>query len=118
MSVTSLVFTYCRRSSADTGKTHSQQITELDEKLVDVYRKLQQADAEKKESGREIRFKEVLEDLKRNFGTDAVKGRVSDLCRPTSRKYDTAVAIVLGKDIDSVVVDTHATGVQCMEVRG
>ena len=63
-----------------------------------------------------MRFKELLEDLKRSFGSDAVKGRVSDLCKPSSRKYDTAVSITLGRNIDSIVVDTHATGVQCMNV--
>jgi structural maintenance of chromosome 1 len=94
----------------------SQQQTELDEKLQDVYRKLQQAEADRKESSKETRFKELLEDLKRSFGSDAVKGRISDLCKPSSRKYDTAVSITLGRNIDSIVVDTHATGVQCMNV--
>jgi structural maintenance of chromosome 1 len=45
-----------------------------------------------------------------------VLGRVSDLCKPVSRKYDAAVATVLGRNIDSIVVDTQATAQECMEV--
>ena len=60
-------------------------------------------------------MKALINDLKRVFPSGAVHGRVSELCKPTSRKYDTAVATVLGRNIDSVVVDTHSTGVECMQ---
>lgn len=46
-----------------------------------------------------------------------VRGRVVDLCKPTQRKYETAVATVLGRNIDAVVVDEEKTAIDCIEVR-
>jgi structural maintenance of chromosome 1 len=46
-----------------------------------------------------------------------VYGRVSELCKPTQRKYDVAVATVLGRNIDAVIVDTEQTAMQCIQVR-
>lgn len=45
-----------------------------------------------------------------------VRGRVIDLCKPTQRKYETAVSVVLGRNIDAVVVDEEKTAVDCIEV--
>lgn len=46
-----------------------------------------------------------------------VRGRVSDLCKPIQRKYETAVSVVLGRNIDAVVVDEEKTAIDCIEVR-
>ncbi len=46
-----------------------------------------------------------------------VRGRVVDLCKPTQRKYETAVATVLGRNIDAIVVDEEKTAIDCIEVR-
>lgn len=45
-----------------------------------------------------------------------VRGRVVDLCKPTQRKYETAVATVLGRNIDAIVVDEEKTAIDCIEV--
>lgn len=45
-----------------------------------------------------------------------VKGRIVDLCKPTLGKYEKAVMTVLGRNIDSVVVDNEKTAVACIEV--
>ena len=45
-----------------------------------------------------------------------VRGRVIDLCKPTQRKYETAVSVVLGRNIDAVVVDEEKTAIECIEV--
>lgn len=39
-----------------------------------------------------------------------------DLCKPTQRKYETAVSTVLGRNIDAVVVDEEKTAIDCIEV--
>lgn len=39
-----------------------------------------------------------------------------DLCKPTQRKYETAVSVVLGRNIDAVVVDEEKTAIDCIEV--
>lgn len=46
-----------------------------------------------------------------------VRGRVVDLCKPIQRKYETAVAVVLGRNIDAIVVDEEKTAIDCIEVR-
>lgn len=45
-----------------------------------------------------------------------VRGRVVDLCKPTQRKYELAVAVVLGRNMDAVVVDEEKTAIDCIEV--
>lgn len=92
----------------------SQLEAELNEKLGEVYNKLMQAGTDQRETEREIRLRETLSALQRIF--PGVKGRITDLCRPTQRKYETAVATVLGRNIDAVVVDEEKTAIDCIEV--
>ena len=33
------------------------------------------------------------------------------------RKYETAVSVILGRNIDAVVVDEEKTAIECIEVR-
>lgn len=44
-----------------------------------------------------------------------VRGRVVELCKPSQRKYDTAVSTILGRHIDSVVVDLEKTAIDCIQ---
>ena len=46
-----------------------------------------------------------------------VRGRLVELCRPTSKRYQTAVTRVLGKQAESIVVDTEDTCFKCIQVR-
>ena len=41
-------------------------------------------------------------------------GRLVDLCRPTQRRYNLAVTVAAGKDMDAIVVDTSSTGHDCI----
>lgn len=56
---------------------------------------------------------EAIETMKRIF--PGVRGRVVDLCRPTHKKYETAVSFVLGKNIDAVIVDDNKTAIECIQ---
>ncbi|KAG6898016.1 hypothetical protein C0992_007012 [Termitomyces sp. T32_za158] len=86
---------------------------EADEKLQGVYQQLLQAGVDKNESEREIRLKETLINLQRIF--PGVRGRVVDLCKPIARKYETAMSVVLGRNIDAIVVDEEKTAIDCIE---
>ena len=86
---------------------------ETNEKLVNIYEQLTQAGVDQQESAREARLKETLSNLQRIF--PGVRGRVVDLCKPTQRKYETAVAVVLGRNIDAIVVDEEKTAIDCIE---
>ena len=51
------------------------------------------------------------------LNASGVRGRVVDLCKPTQRKYETAVSVVFGRNIDAVIVDEEKTAIDCIEVR-
>ncbi|KAF9892884.1 Structural maintenance of chromosomes protein 1 [Aspergillus nanangensis] len=91
----------------------SQMRTELEEKLQVVLKKLLEADDGRKQSEKEIRVKELISTLKRIF--PGVKGRVSDLCKPKQKKYADAVATVLGRHFDAIVVDNEKTAKECIQ---
>lgn len=91
----------------------NQKRTELEEKLEDVARKLREADDGRRQNDREARMKEMVTALKRIL--PGVRGRIGDLCKPKQKKYDEAVIVALGRDFDSVVVDTEKTGVDCVQ---
>ncbi|KAK5995835.1 Structural maintenance of chromosomes protein 1 [Cladobotryum mycophilum] len=91
----------------------NQKRTELEEKLEDVARKLREADDGRRQNDREARMKEMVTNLKRIF--PGVRGRIGNLCTPKQKKYDEAVIVALGRDFDSVVVDTEKTGVDCVQ---
>ncbi|KAI1253956.1 hypothetical protein MGN70_004351 [Eutypa lata] len=90
----------------------NQRRTELDEKLQDVLRKLLEADDGRRQNDKEARMKEMVTSLKRLF--PGVKGRVGELCKPNQKKFDEAVITALGRDFDSVIVDTEKTIVDCV----
>lgn len=91
----------------------SQKRTELEEKLEDVARKLREADDGRRQNDRETRMKEMVLSLKRIF--PGVRGRVGDLCTPKQKKFDEAVITALGRDFDSVIVDSEKIGVECVQ---
>lgn len=87
--------------------------TELDEKLQEVLKKLAEADDGRRQNDKEARKKEMVNSLKRNF--PGVRGRVGELCKPKQKKFDEAVITALGRDFDSVVVDTEKVAIDCIQ---
>ncbi|KAK9456973.1 RecF/RecN/SMC protein [Dipodascopsis uninucleata] len=85
---------------------------ELNEKLQKCLSELIDVNADKRESERELRLRESIASLKRLI--PGVRGRVSDLCKPKQRKYETAMVTVLGRNFDAVVVDTQKTATECI----
>lgn len=92
----------------------SQLEAEINERLQDCHHKLLQAGVDQKQSERDAKFKETLASLQRIL--PGVKGRVVDLCTPTARKYEMAVSVVLGRNIDAIVVETEKVAIECIEV--
>lgn len=39
-----------------------------------------------------------------------------DLCKPVMKKYEEALGVVLGRNLDAIVVDNFSIGKQCLEV--
>jgi structural maintenance of chromosome 1 len=90
-----------------------QRRAQLDAKIEDINIKLRDAREDQRKSRDEERLMQAIESLKRHF--PGVYGRLVDLCRPTQRKYNLAVTVAAGKDMDAIVVDTKATGLECIK---
>lgn len=78
-----------------------------------VNSKLNEAKNEHRKNKEEERLLQAIAALKRNF--PGVHGRLVDLCRPTQRKFNLAVTVAAGKDMDAIVVDTKQTGFDCIK---
>lgn len=89
--------------------------SQLERKIEDADGKLREARAENKQSQREQVQRQLVAELKGMFPT-GVYGLVTDLADPTAEKYQLAMSVVLGRDFDSVVVDTPATAMKCINV--
>ncbi|KAJ3322904.1 Structural maintenance of chromosomes protein 1 [Boothiomyces sp. JEL0866] len=85
---------------------------QLHEKLEVVQNKLLQAKQEEKSTRHKKKLKEAIDSLKTLF--PGFKGKIIDLCKPSQRKYDQAVSVIMGKQMDSVVVDTEKTAIECI----
>lgn len=85
----------------------------LQSKIQEVTDYLIKYNAYTKENEREAKLREDIETMKRSH--PGIKGLVHDLCRPKQHKYETAVATVLGKNFNSVIVDTFRTAKECIE---
>ena len=87
--------------------------TEKDEKLQEVLTKLLDAEDGRNQNEKDLRLKSTVADMKRIF--PGVKGRVSELCRPMEKRYQTAVSTVLGRNLDAVIVENEKTAIECIQ---
>lgn len=85
----------------------------LQTKIQEVTDYLIKYNAHTKENEREAKLREDIETMKRS--NPGIKGLVYDLCRPKQQKYETAIATVLGKNFNSVIVDTFRTAKECID---
>lgn len=85
---------------------------ELDQEIEKLDATLRETKDDRLKSKDEENFKQVIHTLKKNI--PGVHGRLVDLCRPNSRKYNLAVTVAAGKDMDAVVVDTKQTAFECI----
>lgn len=93
---------------------NSQLEIEANEKLSEISNKLLQAKVDKSHSERQLKFKETLASLIRLF-PGKVLGRISDLATPTQRRNDLAISTIMGKNMDSIVVDSEKTAIECIK---
>lgn len=86
--------------------------TQTNYKLRDALMKIDELSAEQRESKKDQRLRENVNSLRRLF--PGVKGLVNELCKPKKDKYSTAIAIILGRNFNSVIVDSISTAQQCI----
>ncbi|PVZ98678.1 hypothetical protein BB558_005309 [Smittium angustum] len=100
------------KSSNSTLNKISAKEFDINDRLKITLKEISTAKFIENESKKEKRSIEMLSALKRLFQT--VYGRVSDLCKPTQRRYELAAMVTLGKFADAIVVDTNQTAINCI----
>ncbi|WJX18420.1 Structural maintenance of chromosomes protein 1, variant 2 [Trifolium repens] len=82
-------------------------------KIGEVENDLRELKADRYENERDAKLSQAVATLKRLF--QGVHGRMTDLCRPTQKKYNLAVTVAMGKLMDAVVVEDEKTGKECIK---
>lgn len=86
---------------------------ELNSELKSVLLRLNEINALQRENAKEKKLRETCATLKRLFPN--VRGLLNDICKPKQKKYGVALAAILGRNFDSIIVDTFATAAECIE---
>jgi structural maintenance of chromosome 1 len=86
---------------------------EIDKELETINAALLQIRDARRKNKDEERLLAAISSLKQNY--PGVMGRLVDLCRPTQRRFNLAVTVAGGKDMDAIVVDTKQTGFECIK---
>lgn len=85
----------------------------LKAKIGDLDNQLRELKADRHDNERDARLSQAVETLKRLF--PGVHGRMTDLCRPTQKKYNLAVTVAMGRFMEAVVVEDEQTGKECIK---
>nr|TKW10721.1 hypothetical protein SEVIR_6G185300v2 [Setaria viridis] len=85
----------------------------LKQMVDDMDVQLHELKADKHESERDARLSETVRNLKHLL--PGVHGRMTNLCRPSQKKYNVAVTVAMGKFMDAVVVEDENTGKECIK---
>jgi structural maintenance of chromosome 1 len=87
---------------------------ELQQLLNQNLQKLSAAESGMRESEREQKIRNDVAKMKTVFGK-GIEGRYRDLIKPKQRKYEQAVATLLGQYMDAIIVDTDKTARDCIQ---
>lgn len=97
-----------RKSAEDELRSATQDIeraelrrTEIDHELENINAKLRDARDDRRKNRDEERLKDAIKSLQLHF-KGGVLGRLVDLCRPTQRRFNLAVTVAAGKDMDGI----------------
>lgn len=96
-----------------TASDHQTKRDSIETRIDEINNTLRQAKGDRRQGKEEERIVNAIAALKRHF--PGVKGRLVDLCRPSQNRYNLAVTVAAGKDMDSVVCDTKQTAFDCIK---
>ncbi|KAI3782969.1 hypothetical protein L2E82_13030 [Cichorium intybus] len=105
-----------RKEQTDTTKKlgdSKKKYENLKAKITELENQLRELKADKHENDRDTKLSQAVEALRRLF--PGVHGRMTELCRPTQKKYNLAVTVAMGRFMDAVVVDNEHTGKECIK---
>mmetsp|Transcript_32041 Transcript_32041/g.78010 ORF Transcript_32041/g.78010 Transcript_32041/m.78010 type:complete len:1375 (-) Transcript_32041:665-4789(-) len=101
------------RKSTQEQEASKRRKEEIDTEIEKISVQLRQARDQQRKNRDEEAFKEQIKNMKTLF--KGVHGRLADLCQPTQRRFNLAVTVAGGKDMDAIVVDTKETGIECIK---
>ncbi|GKV01800.1 hypothetical protein SLEP1_g14325 [Rubroshorea leprosula] len=90
----------------DTSSQHKEELAELKKELCAMQEKHLDSRSTYK------MLKSRISDLENQL---RVHGKITDLCRPTQKKYNLAVTVTMGRFMDAVVVDDEKTRKECIK---
>ena len=99
----------CQKKLVSLQRTHAQ----VTDQLRQVNDRLLNARVEIEHSERELKLRSTVDSMKRIF--PGVHGRLIDLCSPVNKKYEQALGILLGRNMDAIVVDQHRVAIDCIK---
>ncbi|KAK0583382.1 hypothetical protein LWI29_036339 [Acer saccharum] len=102
-----------QRAMQDEHRDSRNKYENLKSKISEIENELREWRADRHENERDLKLSQAVETLKRLF--QGVHGRMTDLCRPTQKKYNLAVTVAMGKFMDAVVVEDEYTGKECIK---
>ncbi|KAJ0963744.1 hypothetical protein J5N97_028866 [Dioscorea zingiberensis] len=105
-----------KKELGDVSKKHQTSRTKyqnLKQKVDEIENQLRELKADKHESQRDAQLSETVQSLKRLF--PGVHGRMTELCRPSQKKFNLAVTVAMGRFMDAVVVEDENTGKECIK---
>ncbi|WEJ96859.1 Structural maintenance of chromosomes protein 1 [Yamadazyma tenuis] len=88
----------------------------LNSELRDILVKLDDMTSRQRESNKFRKKRETLSLLKNVLPKGTVKGFVYELLQPSHKRYESALITLLGKNIDSIIVETTAVAYRCIEI--
>lgn len=88
----------------------------LNSQLRDILVRLDELSSQQRESNKQKKLRENVSMLKNLFPKGAIKGVVYDLVRPSKHKYEAALLTILGRNFDSIIVETTAVAYKCVEI--
>ena len=91
-------------------KDNGEKLANIDEELEEVMTTLREAKNDKKRGKSEQQYLHAIEGMKRHF--PGVRGRLIDLCKPTQKRFNQAVTVAAGKQMDAIVVDDSQIAIQ------
>jgi structural maintenance of chromosome 1 len=94
-------------------KKNSARRDQLQTKLDDLEGQMREAKSYRKQRERDARMFTAITNLKESV--NGVYGRLSELCKISESKYNLAITVALGKNMDAIVVEDVSTAKECIQ---
>lgn len=101
------------QAAESSGDQSRERQGQLRQQLTELHEQLSASKMDQRQSERDRRSAEALENLTRLF--PGVHGRMLDICKPTQRRFNAAVTIAMGKNMDAVVVAEEKVAIECIK---